>query len=90
MGFDSGTMTFRVYEIREAIGTEIIQLFAKNVAPPIKSLGRDAITGWVGPRHLLDTDITEANCLISGYVCVTLMKAERKIPEALLRATCRL
>jgi len=90
MGFDSGTMTFRVYEVQESMGTEIIKDFAKNVAPPIKNLGRDPISGWVGPRHLLDAEITEANCLSSGFIRVTLMKAERKIPDALLRATCRL
>jgi len=91
MGFDSGAMMFRVYEVDESLdSSSLIKDFAKSAAPSIRNLGRDAISGWVGPRHLLDTDLTEANCLLAGYVCATLMKAERKIPDALLRATCKI
>jgi hypothetical protein len=90
MGFESGSMTFRVYEVQGALGADSVSEFARHAAPPITTLNREPIAGWVGPRHLLDREITEETCLAGMYLRVTLMKAERKIPESLLRAHCRL
>lgn len=90
MGFDSGGMTFRMYEVQGALGPEHVAEFARHAAPPIATLNREPIAGWVGPRHLLDRTITDETCLAGMYLRVTLMKAERKIPESLLRANCRL
>lgn len=90
MGFDSGSMTFRVYEVQGALNADSVAEFARNAAPPISTLNREPIAGWVGPRHLLDREIGEETCLAGMYLRLTLMKAERKIPASLLRANCRL
>ncbi len=67
-----------------------MERFAEHAAPPIETLGREPIQGWVTGRHLLDTRLTEENCVFGAYLHATLMRAERKIPEALLRAHQRL
>ncbi|MCA1808773.1 MAG: recombination-associated protein RdgC, partial [Lentisphaerae bacterium] len=46
--------------------------------------------GWVGPRHLLDRDISEATAWPSGFLRLTLCQAQRVIPASLLRAECRI
>jgi len=42
--------------------------FAKHAAPPLKSIGTEAVQGWVGGRHLLDVPITEDNAVYGGYL----------------------
>lgn len=90
MGFDSGSVSVRAFYLPEALNPSVVEAFARHAAPPISTLDREPLYGWVSGRHLLDRDLSEENCLIGGYLYVTLMKAERKIPEALLRAHCRL
>jgi hypothetical protein len=90
MGFDSGNINFRLFYLTQTFGPEVIEAFARRAAPPIESLGRDPIHGWVSGRHLLDRDLSEENCVLGSYLHVCLMRAERKIPESLLRAHCRI
>jgi hypothetical protein len=90
MGFDSGTVSFRVFHLRQGLTRDSIEQFAAMAAPPIETLSRDAIQGWVSWRHLLDREVTEDRCVFSSWMHLALMRAERKIPGALLRAYCRL
>lgn len=90
MGFESGSLSFRLFHLRTAFTRGVIAKFAAQAAPPIETLGRDPLQGWVTGRHLLDRNICEQSCLTGSYLHVALMRAERKIPEALLRAYCRL
>lgn len=90
MGFDSGRVNFRMFYIRQGLGTEVVADFMRHAAPSIETLGREPIQGWVSGRHLLDRNLTEDNCVIGSYVYVNLMRAERKIPQALLQANCKL
>jgi recombination associated protein RdgC len=69
---------------------DVIARFAAQAAPSLDALGRDPLYGWVTGRHLLDRNITEDTAIVSGYLRLTLMRAERRIPEALLRAECRM
>lgn len=90
MGFDRGSLSFRLFYLGKSFGPSLVERFAAHAAPPIESLGREPVQGWVAGRHLLDTVLTEENCVFGGYLHATLMRAERKIPEALLRAHCRI
>lgn len=90
MGFDSGSVSFRIFHLRQSFTRDVLERFAALAAPPIESLGRDAVQGWVSGRHLLDRDLGEANCIFGSWLHLCLMRAERKIPEALLRAYCRI
>ena len=69
---------------------DYVERFAKHAAPPLNTLGRDPINGWVTHRHLLDRNITEESAHMAGYLFLTLMKAERRVPPALLNAEFRM
>jgi hypothetical protein len=90
MGFDHGSVSFRMFYLSKEFGPSLVNRFASHAAPPIDSLGSEPIQGWVAGQHLLDTRLTEENCVFGGYLHATLMRAEKKIPEALLRAHCRI
>ncbi len=90
MSFDSGALSLRRYDLQGTLNLDALEGFARHVAPPLETLGREPLSGWVGPRHLMDRDLLETTCIAGNWLRVTLMKAERKIPGALLRAHCRL
>ena len=90
MSFESGSMTFRMFYLPQPFPRDYLDRFASKVAPPISTLGPEPIHGWVTGRHLLDTHITQETAFLAGYLRLTLMRAERKIPESLLRAECRM
>ena len=86
MSFDSGTVSFRLFYLQQAYTSAVVEDFARRVAPPIDTLDRDPISGWVSGRHLFDRDITDEKCVVGPYLHVQLMKAEKKIPASLQRA----
>ena len=88
MGFESGSISFRMHYLTGRLPEDAVRRFTKHAAPPLDALGREAVTGWVTGRHLLDRNITDETAYVAGYLRLTLMKAERKIPESLLRAEC--
>ncbi|MEI6562818.1 MAG: recombination-associated protein RdgC [bacterium] len=90
MSFESGSMTFRMFYLQQLLPKDCVQRFARRAAPPITTLGETPIHGWVTGRHLLDTNINQDTALWAGYLRLALMRAERKIPESLLRAECRM
>lgn len=90
MGFESGVLSLSMFYPSRKLERDVIEAFARDALPPLEMLGRDPIHGWVTSRHLLDRHITEDTATVAGRLRVTLAKAERKIPEALLRAECKM
>lgn len=90
MSFESGSITFRMFYLPQKLPTDYVERFAAHAAPPIRTLGDTPIHGWVTGRHLLDTNITRDTAFLAGYLRLTMMRAERKIPESLLRAECKM
>ncbi len=90
MSFESGALSIRMFYLNKSLPADFIQRFASSAAPPIETIGTGEISGWVTGRHMLDRVITEDSTLVSGYLRLTLMKAERIIPPALLRAECKM
>ena len=86
MSFDSGNVSFRLFYLQREYTSAVVEDFARHAAPPIDTLDRDPISGWVSGRHLFDRDITDEKCVAGPFLNVQLMKAEKKIPPALLRA----
>ncbi|HPS09139.1 MAG TPA: recombination-associated protein RdgC, partial [Kiritimatiellia bacterium] len=86
MAFDSGSLSFRLFYLQQSYDSSLIDAFAKHAAPPIASLNRDPIAGWVTGRHLFDREIVEEKCLFGPYLHAQLMRAEKKVPASLLRA----
>lgn len=90
MGFESGSISFRMLFLPRDLPTDAVERFARHAAPPLDTLGDGMIHGWVSGRHLLDRKITKDNAYYGGFLRLSLMQAERKIPEPLLRAECRM
>ncbi len=90
MSFESGSMSFRIFYVPRELPRDVVTRFARHALPPIEALGRGEIHGWVTGRHLLDRDITEESAYVAGYLRLALVKAERRIPAALLRTECRI
>lgn len=88
MSFESGTISVRWFYLPEGMPDEAQARFAKNAAPPLKTLGTDTLQGWVGGRHLLDLPITDENAQYGGRLRLMLLKAERKVPSSLYKAEC--
>ena len=90
MAFESGSISFRAFYLAQSLPRNYLEKFKSKAAPSINSLGDEPIHGWVTGRHLLDNRIEAETALYAGYLRLTLMKAERKIPESLLRAECKM
>lgn len=86
--FESGTMSFRAFYLEESLPADVVDRFARLAAPSIEHLGDAELHGWVTGRHLLDRNITEDTATYGGYLRLTLMHAERKIPDSLYKAEC--
>ncbi len=90
MPFESGSVGFRMFYLTGSLPDDHVQRFANHAPAPLTTLSKDPIHGWVTGRHLLDRDINDQTASVAGYLRLTLMKAEKKIPEALLRAECKM
>lgn len=90
MAFESGSVSFRMFYVPGGLPEDIHERFAGDVLGSIDHLLDEELHGWVGPRHLLDRDISETTVWPSGFLRLTLCQAQRKIPASLLRAECRI
>jgi len=88
MGFEKGSLSFRMLFVPCELTDEDVARFAAHTLPPLTSLAEDEIHGWVAGRHLLDRHITEDTAWLGGYLRLTLTQAKKKIPNSLLQAEC--
>ncbi len=86
MGFESGTISCRVFFMPRDLPEDAVDRFAAQAAPSLESLREEPIQGWVGGRHLLDRVITPENAYYASHLRLSLMQAVRQIPPALLKA----
>lgn len=90
MSFESGSVSLRMFYVPKELPEDILAEFAEHTIGSVDALRDEEIHGWVGPRHLLDRELTDETALPGGYLRLTLTQAQRKIPTALLRAECRI
>jgi hypothetical protein len=90
MSLESGSVSYRMFYIQPGLPRDAISRFASDALPPIDTLSSGEIHGWVTGRHLLDRHITDDSSIVAGYLRLTLAKAEKKIPAALLKAECKM
>lgn len=86
MGFDNGSVNLRMFYLREPFTVEMLDAFARDVIPPINTLGAEPLHGWIGPSHALDRDFSEEHCSFTAYLHLSYLTAEKKIPPSTLRA----
>lgn len=90
MSIESGSISGRFFHVPQTMPQNAVERFASRAMPPLETLGDGVITGWTSGRHALDRVITDDNAFFGGYLRLALTQAERKVPEALLRAECRM
>ena len=90
MSFESGSVSFRLFHLPQPVPENVVARFAKHALPPLDTLGEGKVTGWVTGRHLLDRHLTTDTAHYGGYLRLTQVTAERKIPTALFRAECKM
>lgn len=88
MGFEKGSLSFRMYFASRDLTAEDVDKFAAQALPPLSTLAEEEVHGWVAGRHLLDRNITEENAFLGGYLRLTLTQAKKKVPTSLLQAEC--
>ncbi len=93
MPFDNGTVTLTIFDLPSPLPDNAVECFSSNKAGTLDSVsgepGADPQIGWVTGRHLLDTQIDEGTAYRGPFMHLTLRKAERRLPAALLNAICR-
>jgi hypothetical protein len=90
MSFDQGNISFRICRLPEAMPADTIARFAEHAAGPLDRVKDEPQWGWVSPRHLLDSHISDETIYNAGFYHLCLRQAERKIPASLLSAECRM
>lgn len=90
MSFESGSVSLRMFYVPKELPDDVLDRFSEHAIGSVDTLRDEEIHGWVGPRHLLDREISEETAMPGGYLRLTLAQAQRKIPTALLRAECRI
>src|SRR5262245_3255785 len=50
----------------------------------------DAQVGWIGPRHLFDTEIEPQHCVFGSFVLLSVRVDRLKIPASVLKAYVRM
>jgi hypothetical protein len=88
MGFEKGSLSFRMFFASRDLGTEDVDKFSASALPPLSTLAEEEVHGWVAGRHLLDRHITEETAFLGGYLRLTLTQAKKKVPTSLLAAEC--
>lgn len=90
MSFESGSISFRMFYLPQDLPANAIERFARHKLPGIEHVKDTPVSGWVSGRHLLDRNITKDTAYWGGYLRMTLVQAERKVPASLFRAQCRI
>lgn len=90
MSIESGSISGRFLHVPRALPPDIVERFAARAMPPLETLEDGTIEGWVTGRHTLDRNITDETAFHGGFLRMRLSQAERKIPNELLIAECRI
>lgn len=86
MGFDKGTVSFRM--LAGAPDVDALCEHARQLPlPAFDSILTDAVYGWAGCRHLMDKNVSRSACFRDERLLrLNLVKAERKFPGGRLKA----
>lgn len=86
MAFESGSVSFRMYNLPRSVPEDALERFQENAMPTWDHLVDGKLAGWVSGRHLLDRRIDEETSIYAGYYRLALLQAEKKVPASLLKA----
>ncbi len=90
MGFAAGTVSYQRFFLTGPFPTEVDDAFVKALQH--RAFGRGPVRpdgtqiGWVGPAHLLDSDLSGPHIACGSFVHVGLRVDTLRVPPAVLRA----
>ena len=87
MAFDSGNISFSVYEIKGDLPEDHLEKFSAFAGCLPEKVTETPNLGWVA-RHLLERRIDEETAYVGDYLALNFRSAVRKIPSSLLKAEC--
>ncbi|MCM8524902.1 MAG: recombination-associated protein RdgC [Lentisphaeraceae bacterium] len=87
MAFDSGNISFSVYEIKGDLPEDHLEKFSAFAGCLPEKVTDTPNLGWVA-RHLLERRIDEETAYVGDYLSLNFRSAVRKIPSSLLKAEC--
>lgn len=90
MGFDRGSISFRVCRLPQALPENVIEAFNADTICALEEVKDEAVTGWVSGRNLLERQLHEGNSLVGNYLYLCYCQAQRRIPSALLNAKIKM
>ncbi len=90
MSLERGSFSFRIFKLKAPLPHNILNAFEMHSMPPLNTVSEEPVVGWVGGRHLMDIPISEENAYTAGYLKMTLLTAQKKIPPSLLKAQCKM
>lgn len=80
---------FRVFELPRPIGDDVSG-FARRALPSFDQVRDQPVYGWVNPSCFAARDIAPEHCLMRNYLRMILVRAEKCIPSALLKAEIKM
>jgi len=87
MAFDSGNISFSVYEIKGDLPEDHLEKFTAFAGCLPEKVTDTPNLGWVA-RHLLERRIDEDTAYVGDYLSLSFRSAVRKIHTSLLKAEC--
>lgn len=69
--------------------TATMARLAGRVLPDFERVVGETADGWVGPRHMMDRDLSLDNIACHGWLRLQYVKACRKVSATLLQAHCK-
>lgn len=91
MSLETGTISFRMYYV-DALRDLDARAFADRLSGRAlpDGAGLEECSGWCGPRHMLDRDLTLDNIACGGVIRLQFVTVVRKVSESLLLAECKM
>ncbi len=73
MGFESGTVSFRFFDLARSLPEDAIERFAEHALSGVSQVQAEEVKGWVTGRHLMDRNITSESAIYGGFLrlCLT-------------------
>jgi len=89
MSLRTGSMAIRFAEC-DALTPAAVHGLKPHALPSLEMMGSEERCGFTTGRHMLDRNVTLEAMMFGGAFTGTMVKASRKVNEAMLRAECRM
>jgi hypothetical protein len=90
MPFERGTFPLTMFKLSGDLPENAVELFNKNSGGRLEDVKDEMHIGWTGHNHLLETNMTEENITLGGFIFANMRNAKKKIPSSQLKAALKI